>query len=205
MVERQIAARGVSDPRVLDAMARVPRHEFVPADLQASAYDDCPLPIGHGQTISQPYIVAVMTELLGLEGGERVLEVGAGCGYQTAILATLAVEVCALELEGGLAGGAREVLRRLGFSGVDLREGSGFDPWPDGGEFDAILCGCAPDAVPDVLTMQLACGGRLVLPVGPEHGPQELRRVGRGAGGRLRVSRQGAVRFVPMRGAPPLC
>jgi len=199
MVKRQIAARGVRDPRVLDAMARVPRHVFVPEALAPHAYDDCPLPIGHGQTISQPYIVARMTEMLELDGSERVLEIGAGCGYQTAVLATLAREVCALELEEGLVSSARETLEEHGFGSIDLRQGDGFTRWPGGGDFDAILCACAPDAIPPVLTAQLGPGGRLVLPVGRHDGPQMLHRVRRAADDHLEVSREEAVRFVPMR------
>ncbi|NNM30483.1 MAG: protein-L-isoaspartate O-methyltransferase, partial [Akkermansiaceae bacterium] len=146
MVAAHLVGRGITDRRVVEAMRQIPRHEFVPAGLRARAYDDGPLPIGGGQTISQPYIVALMTELLELTGGERVLEVGAGCGYQTAILSALAGEVCAVELDPALCETARGHLARIGAANVDLRCASGFEPWPGGGTFDAILSACAPGA-----------------------------------------------------------
>lgn len=199
MVREQLAKRGIRDRRVLTAMGEVPRHEFVPEDLRGRSYEDRPLPIGFDQTISQPYIVALMTELLELDGAERVLEVGAGCGYQSAILAKLAREVCALELEKELAFAARATLERLGVANVQLLHGDGFAPWPGGGTFQAILCACAPPQVPHTLLKQLAPAGRLVLPVGTAGGAQELHRWVRGPDGRFCQSQEGAVRFVPMR------
>lgn len=201
MVAEQLLPRGISDPRVLEAMASVPRHEFVPADLRGRAYDDTPLPIGRGQTISQPYIVARMSELLALRGAERVLEIGAGCGYQSAVLAALAGQVCALELEGDLVLMAQEHLRCLGVANVDLRQGDGFVPWPEGGSFHGILCACAPLGLPPSLPFQLTPGGNLVLPLEAPDGKQVLQRLHREADGSLHKFMEGAVRFVPMR--PP--
>lgn len=199
MVTEQLERRGILDQRVLRAMGEVPRHEFVPDEFTGRAYDDCPLPIGHDQTISQPYIVALMSELLQLKGDERVLEVGAGCGYQSAILGRLAGEVCALELEPELATRAQETLRRLGVTNVDLRQGDGFAPWPEGGQFERILCACAPGAVPEALLSQLAPGGLLATPVGPAGGVQQLQVWTRHADGSFTQKDAGGVRFVPMR------
>lgn len=199
MVDEQLVARGIRDERVLAAMREIPRHEFVPEDLRNRAYEDGPLPIGREQTISQPFIVARMSELLELSGDERVLEVGAGCGYQSAILSRLAREICALELEKDLASEARSTLARLGIDNVDLRNGDGFQPWPGGGLFDRILCACAPAQIPRVLLAQLEPGGSLVIPVGPVGGTQELRILRRTADGLLTSEDEGAVRFVPMR------
>ena len=199
MVREQLLSRGIKDERVLAAMGQVPRHEFVPERLRGRAYEDRPLPVGHDQTISQPYIVALMTELLALKGEDSVLEVGAGCGYQSAILGCLAHRVCALELEPELAAAARQTLERLDIGNVDLRHGDGFAPWPGGGSFAAILCACAPLEVPRALLSQLAPGGRLVLPVGAAGGTQELQCWCRAADGTFQREAQGAVRFVPMR------
>ena len=199
MVTEQLVTRGVRDVRVLDAMRAVPRHLFVPEEARKNAYADHPVPIGGGQTISQPYIVALMTELLHLRGDERVLEIGAGCGYQTAILSKLVGSVCALELDESLV---RVAIANLGFCGVgnvDLRCGSGFVPWPGGGRFDAILCACAPEEVPGVLVGQLAPGGRLVIPVGPFKDVQMLYCLRLGEGGGLVEEYRTAVRFVAMR------
>lgn len=204
MVARQIRGRGISDPRVLEAMRLIPRDRFVPKDLVQNAYDDGPLAIGGGQTISQPYIVALMSELLELTGSERVLEIGAGSGYQTAILSRLAGEVCALELDEDLYHSARETLASLGITNVDLRPGSGFEAWPDGGSFDAVLSACAPAEVPEVLLDQLKPGGRLVLPVGPAGGVQQLHLLRKGEGGVLSDAGKGGVRFVPMKGSRSL-
>ena len=200
MIAHQLEARGIRDERVLKAMAELPRHEFVPRDLRHRAYEDNPLPIGGDQTISQPYVVACMSELLELKGGERVLEIGAGCGYQTAVLAMLAREVCAMELESSLVALARENLTRLGINNVRLIQGDGFQAWPEAeGGFDAILCACAPQEVPLTLWEQLACGGRLVLPVGPPGKLQELQCWFKDSKNNLTRRACGAVRFVPMR------
>jgi protein-L-isoaspartate(D-aspartate) O-methyltransferase len=198
MVRSQLAARGVRDARVLAAMGRVPRHELVPAELQGEAYDDRPLPIGHGQTISQPYIVAAMTEALHLGGDERVLEVGTGSGYQAAVLAELAREVYTIEIVAPLAERARRDLERLGYANVQVRQGDGYRGWPEHAPFDAIVVTAAPDHVPEPLVAQLALGGRLVLPLGGSFA-QELVLLTRGADG---VTRQELlpVRFVPMTG-----
>ena len=198
MVAQHLEARGIRDPRVLEAMRQVPRELFVPADRRDEAYLDCPLPIGEGQTISQPYIVALMTEALGLVGDERVLEIGAGCGYQSAILSRLAAGVCALELNPRLQEGAVATLATLGVKNVDLRCGNGLVAWPDGGTFDAILVACAPTEVPRVLVDQLTPGGRLVLPVGPTGGIQSLQRIHKHPGGTVTTENITAVRFVPM-------
>ncbi len=167
MVAEQIEARGIRDPRVLRAMAAVPRHLFVAADQQRYAYDDRPLPIGEGQTISQPYMVAVMTEALELGAGNRVLEVGTGSGYQAAVLASLAGEIFSVERRSLLASRARETLVRLGLPHVTVIEGDGSMGLPHHQPFDAIVVTAGAPTVPDVLCRQLADGGRLVIPVGP--------------------------------------
>jgi protein-L-isoaspartate(D-aspartate) O-methyltransferase len=166
MVAEQIVSRGVKDPLVLAAMRSVPRHEFVPADMVPSAHRDAPLPIGSDQTISQPYIVALMTEALGLEGGEKVLEVGTGSGYQAAVLAEIAGHVDTVEINGDLAREARERLARLGYHDVTVHHGDAYGGLPEAGPFDAIVVTAAPDHVPRTLLDQLKVGGRLVLPVG---------------------------------------
>lgn len=166
MVAEQIAARGVRDMTVLQALRTVPRHEFVPDDQRSTAYRDSPLPIGFDQTISQPYIVALMTEALGLEGGEKVLEVGTGSGYQAAVLDEIAGSVFTIEIVPELAERARATLDRLGYTDVKVRSGDGYRGWPEEAPFDAIVVTAAPDHVPQPLLDQLAVGGRLVLPVG---------------------------------------
>ena len=176
MVELQIAGRGVSDKYVLVAMRSVPRHEFVLPEHIGEAYADYPLPIGHGQTISQPYIVALMTELLGVEPENHVLEIGAGSGYQAAVLARLADHVTSIERIPELATRAKETFERLGIVNVDVVTGDGTLGWPDGGPYDRIMVTAAAPHVPDSLTMQLAEGGRMVIPVGSEH-VQELQIV----------------------------
>jgi len=197
MVRRQIEARGVNDPRVLEAMRKVPRHLFVPRAAQSHAYADTPLPIGHDQTISQPYIVAFMSEALELKGGERVLEIGTGSGYQAAVLAELAREVYSIEIVEPLAREAEKRLKELGYSNIRLRVGDGYRGWPDAAPFDAIMVTAAPDHVPPALVEQLAEGGRLVLPVGSLF--QELIRIRRTKEGTRRESLL-PVRFVPMTG-----
>jgi protein-L-isoaspartate(D-aspartate) O-methyltransferase len=198
MVARQIHDRGIRSPRVLEAMQSVPRHLFVPLENIASAYADEPLPIGEGQTISQPFMVAAMTEALSLEGHERVLDVGAGSGYQSAILALLAREVIAIESQPALAASARERLARLGFANVQIIEGDGSLGWPAGAPYDAILVAAAAPGIPQPLVDQLAEGGRLVIPVGPpEH--QELIRVMKNGARTTRESLY-SCRFVPLLG-----
>ncbi len=195
MVETQIRARGVRDPLVLAAMAKVPRHHFVPEDLRSRAYADEPLPIGEGQTISQPYIVAYMTEALGLKGGERVLEIGTGSGYQAAVLAEIAGGVWTVELLGSLSRRARAVLDELGYGRIRYRVGNGWDGWPEEAPFDAIVVTAAASEVPAALEAQLAVGGRMILPVGTVF--QELVRVRRLRSGYAR-DKLLPVRFVPL-------
>ena len=195
MVERQIAARGVNDARVLDAMRRVPRHRFVHASLAASAYDDRPLPIGNGQTISQPYIVAYMTELLRLQPSARVLEVGTGCGYQAAVLAEIAREVYTVEIVKALADSATTLLTELGYRNVHVRHGDGYSGWPQHAAFDGIVVAAAPDHVPAALVAQLAVGARLVIPVGDAD--QEIWVITKTPDGQ-KEERLIPVRFVPL-------
>ncbi len=197
MVREQIAGRGIQDPRVLAALARVPRHELVPEALREFAYEDQPLPIGYDQTISQPFVVAYMTEQLQLRGDERVLEIGTGSGYQAAVLSLLAREVFSIEIVKELGERARADLARLGYANVHVRVGDGYQGWPEQAPFDAIIVTAAPDHVPQPLIDQLAVGGRLVLPVGGFD--QELLRIERDATG-LRREHLIGVRFVPMRG-----
>lgn len=174
MVESQVQARGVSDLRVLDAMRTVPRHCFVPEGMLPQAHADHPLPIGQGQTLSQPYIVAYMAEALALHGHERVLEVGSGSGYMAAVLSLLALEVFALELESALYEGSQQLLAEMGYGNVHLRCGDGSIGWPEQAPFDAILLSCAAPKVPAALWEQLAEGGCLLLPLGPAEGSQRL-------------------------------
>jgi protein-L-isoaspartate(D-aspartate) O-methyltransferase len=195
MVDQQIAARGVADARVLAAMRKVPRHRFVDARQAEAAYDDRPLPIGHGQTISQPYIVGYMTELLRLGAGARVLEVGTGCGYQAAVLGEVAAEVYTIEIVRPLAECARKVLGELGYKNVQVRHGDGYGGWPEQAPFDGILVAAAPDHVPPALVAQLKVGGRLVIPVGDFN--QEIRVITKTAGGHSE-QRLIPVRFVPL-------
>jgi protein-L-isoaspartate(D-aspartate) O-methyltransferase len=197
MVQTQIEARGVTDVRVLAAMRAVPRHELVPEELREHAYEDHPLPIGHGQTISQPYVVAVMSEALDLDASERVLEVGTGSGYQAAVLGHLAKEVYSIEIVEPLAVSAQADLARLGYGNVHVRHGDGYRGWPEHAPFDAIVVTAAPDHVPQPLVEQLALGGRLVIPVGT--GVQELLRITRDETG-VHEERLLGVRFVPMTG-----
>jgi protein-L-isoaspartate(D-aspartate) O-methyltransferase len=200
MVDEQIAARGVRDPKTLAAMRSVPRHLFLPAGSRHVAYDDHPVPIGEGQTISQPYIVAFMTEALGLRGGEKVLEIGTGSGYQAAILAEIAAEVYTIEIVPSLAASAAERLAALGCGNVRVRSGDGYRGWPEAAPFDGILVTAAPDHVPQPLVEELKIGGRLVIPVGESAGAQELRVLVKQADGRVVEERSLPVRFVPMTG-----
>ncbi len=197
MVADQIEARGIADPRVLAAMREVPREQLVPEDMRASAYEDRPLPIGHGQTISQPYIVAEMSAQLELSGDERVLEIGTGSGYQAAILGELAREVYTIEIVEPLAERAAEDLERLGYENVHVRAGDGYKGWPEEAPFDAIIVTAAPDHVPQPLIDQLAVGGRMVIPIG--RGIQSLTLITRDERGVKRKTLLG-VMFVPMTG-----
>jgi len=197
MVASQIIARGVRDARTLAAMRQVPRHLFVPPGVVAEAYDDHPLPIGHAQTISQPYIVAFMTEALGLKGGETVLEVGAGSGYQSAVLSRIAARVFGIEIVEPLAREAAARLAKLGYTNVEIRAGDGYAGWPEHAPFDAIMVTAAAPRVPEPLKQQLKDGGRLILPVG-DH-VQELIIVTR-RGSRFEERSVLGVTFVPMTG-----
>ena len=197
MTREQIEARGISDRRVLDAMRAVPRERFVPATEEQAAFADGPLPIGAGQTISQPYIVAYMTEALELAPGDRVLEIGTGSGYQTAVLAEIAREVYTVETIGSLAARARRLLDELGYDNISYRVGDGSEGWPERAPYDAIIVTAAPETLPPALAGQLAEGGRLVAPVG--RGIQRLVLV-RARGGETTTHDLLDVRFVPMTG-----
>lgn len=196
MVEHDIEGRGVSDPRVLDAMRTVPRELFVPDELAHQAYEDHPLPIGRGQTISQPFVVALMAEAAELSPGDRVLEIGTGSGYGAAVLAHLADHVWTIERHGPLAGSARDALRAAGCAHVHVLHADGTRGWPDAAPYDAIVVTAAGREVPEVLLEQLADGGRLVMPVGDGFA-QELVRVRR-HGDRFLREDLGGVRFVPL-------
>ena len=199
MVADQILARGIRDSLVLKAMSEVPRHLFVPAGLVDEAYRDYPLPIGEGQTISQPYIVALMTECLALKGGEKVLEVGTGSGYQAAVLGRIAAGVFTIEINAALAREAASKLERLGFPNVRVRSGDGFFGWPGEAPFDAIIVTAAVPEFPPALFAQLAEGGRLVVPIGDVQTYQQLTVVTK-KNGQPRIERVLDVRFVPMTG-----
>jgi protein-L-isoaspartate(D-aspartate) O-methyltransferase len=196
MVEQQLVARGIKDAHVLDAMAKVPREEFVPPESRAASYEDGPLPIGYGQTISQPYIVAFMTEQLRLKGSDRVVEVGTGSGYQAAILADVVSEVYSVEIVEPLAKNAEAILQRLGYKNVHVKFGDGYQGWPEAAPFDAIIVTCAPDKVPQSLVDQLKDGGRMVIPVGDRFA-QQLYLLEK-KNGQLKQSATLPVRFVPM-------
>jgi protein-L-isoaspartate(D-aspartate) O-methyltransferase len=198
MVHEQIQARGVRNPDVLRVMAVTPRHLFVPADLQHEAYQDRPLGIGYAATISQPYIVALMTELLRPGGRQRVLEVGTGSGYQAAVLAQLTGHVYTIEIVPELADSARETLRRLGYGNVTVRQGDGYLGWPEQAPFDRIILTAAPPEVPEALIAQLAKGGRMVAPVGGWL-TQNLVLIEKRLDGSIRRWTEGGVSFVPMR------
>lgn len=199
MVDEQLRARDIRTARVLDAMLAVPRHLFVPEPQRTQAYVDAPLPIGHGQTISQPYIVAFMTEALEIAPEHRVLEVGTGSGYQAAILGVLARDVYTIEIVAPLAARAREALSRLGHRNVHVRTGNGYRGWPEEAPFDRVMVTAAPDEVPPALLQQLKIGGLMAIPVGV--GLQELRILRRTAEGAEIVNTL-PVRFVPMTGKP---
>ena len=200
MVKRQIAGRGVRSKLVLDAMRKVPRERFLPRGRGIFAYDDSPLPIGDGQTISQPYIVAYMVESLDLDGGEKVLEIGTGSGYAAAVLAEIAAEVYTIERIEGLATMARTVLDQLGYTNVHVRCGDGTLGWPEEAPFDGIVVAAGGPDVPDTLKHQLKTGGRLVIPIGRSKAYQELVRVTRVAEDEFKTEDLVPVRFVPLVG-----
>jgi protein-L-isoaspartate(D-aspartate) O-methyltransferase len=195
MVERQLRGRGISDPRTLRAMASVAREKFVPAELRARAYDDRPLPIGYGQTISQPYIVALMTEQIQPKPGQRVLEIGTGSGYQAAVLSELVTEVYTIEIVRPLAQRAEGLLRELGYKNVHVKAGDGYKGWPEHAPFDAIIVTAAPDHVPKPLVEQLREGGRMIIPVGGA-GAQNLYLLEK-RGGQVKQTAVIPVKFVP--------
>ena len=197
MVETQIKARGVKTPRVLSALLKVERHRFVPEENLNSAYSDQPLPIGEGQTISQPYIVALMTELLDLKGDEKVLEIGTGSGYQAAILAELSKEVYTIEIIESLASMSKKRLLELGYQNIQVKAGDGYLGWPEFAPFDAIIVTAAPDHIPKPLIEQLKEGGRMVVPVGTH--TQELKKIFKRSG-KIETTDVIPVLFVPMTG-----
>ncbi len=201
MIEEQLVARGIRNPRVLAALRSVPRHEFVPAEARARAYEDGPLPIGFEQTISQPYIVALMTEVLDPRPADRVLEIGAGSGYQAAVLAHLVARVYSIEIVAPLAAWAAANLARLGIGNVHVRAGDGHGGWPEAAPFDAIIVTCAPEQVPEPLVQQLREGGRMVIPVGGSSEQQLFFLEKRG--GTVEQRAVLPVRFVPMTGGTP--
>jgi len=200
MVERDLSGRGIKSERVLEAMRLVPRHRFVPEEQRGAAYQDRPLPIGDGQTISQPYVVALMSELLDLKGGEKVLEIGTGSGYQAAVLSRLAAQVYTIEIISSLAARAQETLTRLDYRNISVKAGDGFFGWEEKGPFDAILITAAAEKIPQSLWRQLREEGRLVMPLGEPRRNQQLIRV-RKVGGKQQIENVTAVLFVPMTGA----
>ncbi len=197
---RRMIRRDALDERVMAAMRAVPRHEFVTPGMRHYAYDNGPLPIGHNQTISQPYIVALMTDLAALSANARVLEVGTGSGYQAAILAELAAQVYSVEIIPELASAADERLRYLGYTNVQTRVGDGYDGWPEEAPFDAVIVTAAASHIPPALVEQLKCGGRLVIPVGPPYGHQELIVVEKDTDGAISQWSALPVAFVPLTG-----
>jgi protein-L-isoaspartate(D-aspartate) O-methyltransferase len=202
MVDEQIIPRDVTDPSALQAMRRVPRHEFVPSEYLAQSYENHPLPIGYGQTISQPFIVAYMSEHCALKPGDRVLEIGTGSGYQAAILADMGMEVYSMEIVPELAAEADARLKRLGYD-VQVRAGDGYYGWPEAAPFDAIIVTAAPDQVPQPLIGQLKPGGRLVIPIGPVGAIQTLWQFTAEENDQLIARNLGDVRFVPFTRCAP--
>lgn len=196
MVRKQIEARGIKDERLLEVMENTPRHKFVPGRYRKSAYDDSPLPIGEGQTISQPYIVALMTTSLDIQGSEKVLEIGTGSGYQAAILAQLTKEVYTIEVIEELANMAEGRLKKMGYENVHVKWGDGYQGWPDKAPFDRIIVTAAPEKIPQALVEQLKPGGKMVLPVGDTF--QLLKVVSKTADGKIKKNTITGVRFVPM-------
>jgi protein-L-isoaspartate(D-aspartate) O-methyltransferase len=198
MVEYQIRRRGITNSKLLAAIEQVPRHLFIDEEQRPFAYEDGPLPIGHGQSISQPYIVAFMTDALQVKKTHTVLEIGTGCGYQAAVLSLLARRVISLEIVPELAREARKRLRHLGYDNVTVVETDGYQGWPDEAPYDRIIGTAAPKEIPETLTRQLARNGRMVLPVGAHLFNQFLLIITKDAQGRVRKRRSLAVRFVPM-------
>ncbi len=197
MVRTQLIRRGISSEKVLNAFMTVPRHSFVPDEYLRFAYSDQPLPIGEGQTISQPYIVAYMTEVLDLKPGNKVLEIGTGSGYQAAILAEVGAEVYSVELIKSLAGNAKRILTNLGYSKIHLKTGDGYLGWPEYAPFDAILVTCSPAEIPEPLKQQLAEGGKMIIPVGEQYNVQYLYLLEK-KNGKIHQKNVMPVRFVPM-------
>ena len=200
MIERDLVGRGIRDARVLAAMGSIPRERFVPGELRLHAYDDRPLPIGEEQTISQPYMVAFMTELLGLKGTEKVLEIGTGSGYQTAVLGTLAETIFSIEILPTLSQRAKRLLGELGFTNVNLKVGDGFFGWEEQAPFDVVLVTAAAPKIPEPLWRQLREGGRLIMPLGQDGQTQQLVRVKKLDGKQI-IERISGVVFVPLTGA----
>ncbi len=198
MVEQGVIRLGITDEAVIEAMTAVPRHEFVPDDYIEQAYDNHPLPIGHGQTISQPYIVALMTQAAAVEAGDKVLEVGTGSGYQAAVLAELVDQVYSVEIIGALVERAQADLAQLGYDNVIVRHADGYFGWPEEAPFDAIVVTAAPDHVPQPLVQQLKIGGHMIIPVGPVGGFQTLWRVTRVNEEEVQTENLGGVSFVPL-------
>jgi len=199
MVDNQISGRGIKDQVLLEAMRTVPRHKFVPAEYLSMAYNDHPLPIGYGQTISQPYIVALMTEALQLEAGDRVLEIGTGSGYQAAVLAEMDIEVYTIEIIPELAREAEDRLETLGYSAIEVLNADGYYGWKDQAPFDAVIVTAAPDHLPQPLIQQLADGGRMIIPIGPIGAVQTLWLFEFTAGD-IKTTNLGLVTFVPFTG-----
>lgn len=197
MVEKQIRARGITDPDILDAFLQVERHWFVPEELKEMAYNDSPLPIGEGQTISQPYVVAFMTQHLQIKPSQKVLEIGTGSGYQTAILAELKAEVYSIEIIENLALKAEEILNSIGYTNIHLNIGDGYQGWAEFAPYDAIIVTCAPSKIPEPLIEQLSDNGKMIIPVGERGSVQELILLEKKKG---RIKQKGIlpVRFVPM-------
>lgn len=200
MVEKQIKDRGIDDLKILRAMSTVPRHLFVPKNLQRQAYMDGPLPIGHGQTISQPYIVAYMTDILQIQPEQRILEIGTGSGYQAAILAQLTDQLYTMEIIPELADRASKTLKQTGYSRVHVRQGDGYHGWPDAAPFDGIMVTAAAEFIPPPLLQQLAEGGRMIIPVGSPFFVQHLMLVEKKQG-KITTRSLMPVRFVPFRRA----
>jgi protein-L-isoaspartate(D-aspartate) O-methyltransferase len=200
LVETRIAQQGVDEPEVLNAMRSVPRHEFVPAEYRSVAYQDRPLPIGHGQTISQPFIVAYMTQTLQVSSNSVVFEVGTGSGYQAAVLAEIVDTVHTIEIIEPLATSARERLDRLGYDNVVVHQGDGYFGWEEAAPYDAIIVTAAAGHIPPPLLEQLKPGGRMVIPIGPVHAVQQLILVEKDSQGSITTRQLAAVRFVPMTG-----
>ena len=198
MVEDQIIKRGIEDQRVLDVMKVVERHKFVPERYSESAYKDGPLPIGYGQTISQPFIVAFMTENLKLKSSHKVLEIGTGSGYQAAVLSELCDHVYTIEIVDALANESTERLEKLGFENITVRSGDGYKGWPEEAPFDRIMVTAAPEEIPELLIEQLAEGGIMVIPVGKQYEIQYLWVITKEVGGQIKKEKILPVRFVPM-------